>query len=125
VKILQEVHPEMQRTLAVPCVIAFSPKVKATGYRHCLFLKGSPVLASLYIERNDRMEDFHMSDQTKPTGGGGRHFTWLSIIGVIVFIIGVAIATIPGTHLRGSGLGTLCIIVGVVIVAYDYVRSKK
>lgn len=46
----------------------------------------------------------------------------LGILGVIAFIAGVAVATIHGTHLRGSGLGTLLIIVGVVLLAISYLR---
>jgi len=49
-------------------------------------------------------------------------------IGLIVLIIGVAIATVPGTGLRGSGLGTLLMVVGIVlflVAGWRYTRKNK
>jgi len=52
----------------------------------------------------------------------------VAVIGIIVFIAGAAIATIPGTHLRGSGLGTLLMVVGIVLLlvaGWRYTQGKK
>ena len=52
----------------------------------------------------------------------------VAVIGIVVFIAGVAVATIKGTHLRGSGLGTLLMVVGAVLVivaVWRYSRGNK
>jgi hypothetical protein len=47
-----------------------------------------------------------MSEQRKTTGNPNQHAIILTIFGVVLLITGIIIATVPGTHLRGSGLGT-------------------
>jgi len=47
----------------------------------------------------------------------------LVIVGVILFIAGICIATIHGTHLRGSGLGTAGIILGLVLTFAGITRA--
>jgi len=52
----------------------------------------------------------------------------VAVLGIIVFIVGVAIITIRGAPLRGSGLGTLLAVVGVVLLLFAgwrYTRSSK
>jgi len=52
----------------------------------------------------------------------------VAVIGIIVFIVGVAIITIRGAPFRGSGLGTLLAVVGVVLLlvaGWRYTRSSK
>ena len=56
---------------------------------------------------------------------GNEHAMILAVLGVIAFIAGVIIATVPGTHLRGSGLGTLLIIAGLVLLAISYLRFTR
>jgi uncharacterized membrane protein len=56
-----------------------------------------------------------MSEKAKTTGSRNMHATILGVIGIILVIVGVAIATIH-THLRGSGLGTLAIVAGAVLL---------
>jgi hypothetical protein len=50
------------------------------------------------------------------------HAIILSVIRIIFVIVGVAIATIHGTHLRGSGLGTAAIVLGVVLLVIAALR---
>ncbi len=52
------------------------------------------------------------------------HAMILAVLGVIAFIAGLAIATIH-SHLRGSGLGTLLIVVGVVLLIISYLRFTR
>lgn len=47
----------------------------------------------------------------------------LAVIGVIAFIAGICISTIRGTHLRGSGLGTILIVIGVVALVIAGLRA--
>jgi len=52
----------------------------------------------------------------------------VAVIGIIVLIVGAAIVTIRGAPFRGSGLGTLLVIVGIVLLlvaAWRYTRSSK
>ena len=50
------------------------------------------------------------------------HAWILWIIGIIAIVAGVAIATIRGTGLRGSGLGTALLILGFIVVLIGAVR---
>jgi hypothetical protein len=54
-----------------------------------------------------------MSDKGRPTGGRNMHSIILSVIGIILVIVGVLIATVYGAGLRGSDLGTAAIVAGV------------
>ena len=63
-----------------------------------------------------------MSEKGKTTGNRNMHAIILSVIGVILLIAGVAVATIHGTHLRGSGLGTALIVLGVVLLDIAVLR---
>jgi len=51
------------------------------------------------------------------------HVMILTIIGAVLFIAGICIATIRGTHLRGSGLGTALIVLGVVLLVIAAIRA--
>ena len=50
------------------------------------------------------------------------HAWILWIIGIMAIVAGVAIATIRGTGLRGSGLGTALLILGFIVVLIGAVR---
>ena len=58
-----------------------------------------------------------MSEKTKKL-----HSWILWIVGIILVIAGIAIATIKGTHLRGSGLGTALLILGFIMIVIGVVR---
>jgi len=52
----------------------------------------------------------------------------VAVLGIIVFIAGAAIITVRGAPFRGSGLGTLLAVVGVVLLLFAgwrYTRSSK
>ena len=52
----------------------------------------------------------------------------VAVIGIIVLVVGVAIVTIRGAPFRGSGLGTLLAVIGVVLLlvaGWRYTRSSK
>jgi hypothetical protein len=63
-----------------------------------------------------------MSETGKTAISQNKHAMVLGALGIILVIVGGAIATIPGTHLRGSGLGTLAIVAGVVLLVIAGLR---
>jgi hypothetical protein len=70
-----------------------------------------------------------MPEQTKTEGNRNKRAATLSVSGIISIIIGICIVTIHGP-LRGSGLGTILIVLGVfmlIIAALRvfYKRSRK
>lgn len=66
-----------------------------------------------------------MTEPSKPAGNRSKQAIILGVLGAIIFLAGVAVATVKGTGLRGSGLGTVLIIVGVVLVALAYLRFRN
>jgi len=66
-----------------------------------------------------------MGEKGKTADSRNMHVTILVVLGIILLIIGVAISTIHGTGLRGSGLGTLAIVAGVVLLFIAYLRSRQ
>jgi uncharacterized membrane protein len=67
-----------------------------------------------------------MSEKVKTTASRNMHATILGVIGIILVIVGIAIATIH-SHLRGSGLGTAAIVLGAVLLVIAAFRfySKR
>jgi len=58
-----------------------------------------------------------------PTSGNSKLHAWiLWILGIILVIAGVVIVSTPGTHLRGSGLGTALLILGFIMLIIGVVR---
>jgi len=52
----------------------------------------------------------------------------VAVIGIIVFIIGGYIVGVKGAPFRGSGLGTVLLVVGIVLLlvaAWRYTRGSK
>jgi hypothetical protein len=67
-------------------------------------------------------EEFEMGDQGKTPGNRNMRAIVLSLIGIILVIIGVAIVSIHGNPLRGSGLGTAAIVIGIIMLAIAAMR---
>ena len=63
-----------------------------------------------------------MGEQAKTSGNRNMHAIILAVIGFIALIAGVAVVTVKGTHLRGSGLGTILIVIGVVLLIIALLR---
>jgi uncharacterized membrane protein YidH (DUF202 family) len=52
----------------------------------------------------------------------------VAVIGIIVFIVGAVIVGVKGAPFRGSGLGTVLLVVGIVLLlvaGWRYTRSSK
>ena len=65
-----------------------------------------------------------MSEQGKTSGSRKQLGVILTVAGIVVFIAGILIATIH-SHLRGSGLGTAFIVIGVILAAIGIVRFRS
>jgi len=66
-------------------------------------------------------EVFNMAEKKH---GLNKHATILGVLGVILIIIGICIIVIHNP-LRGSGLGTACIAIGVVLLIISILRFTK
>jgi hypothetical protein len=53
------------------------------------------------------------------------HAILLSVIGIVLVIAGAAIINIPGAPLRGSGMGTLIVLLGIVLLFIALLRFLK
>jgi hypothetical protein len=68
------------------------------------------------------MRSFKMGEQPKTVEKSNMHAIVLAILGILLLIVGVYIATVHGAPLRGSGVGTISIIIGVVLFAISLLR---
>jgi len=64
-----------------------------------------------------------MEDKGKNTNNRNTHAVILFVIGIILFILGILIVSIHGAPLRGSGAGTILIIIGVVMLVIAALRA--
>ena len=66
-----------------------------------------------------------MNENAKPTAGGSLHVMALGVLGIVLLIVGAAIVTIHGAPGRGSGIGTLSVVAGVVLLVIAYLRYRS
>ena len=66
-----------------------------------------------------------MEDKVKTTGNPNTHAIILTVIGIILLILGILIVTVHGAPLRGSGVGTIAIIAGIVLLVIAVLRSRS
>ena len=66
-----------------------------------------------------------MDDKGKTTGNRNTHAIILTVIGIILLILGILIVTVHGAPLRGSGVGTIAIIAGIVLLVIAVLRSRS
>jgi hypothetical protein len=72
-------------------------------------------------------EGFEMDDKGKTAGKSNTHAVVLTVIGIVLLILGILIVTVHGAPLRGSGVGTLAIVAGIIalVIAVLRFRSKR
>jgi hypothetical protein len=58
------------------------------------------------------------------TNNRNMHAIILSVIGILLMIVGAAIISIPGAPMRGSGIGTISVLVGVVLLVIALLRFR-
>jgi uncharacterized membrane protein len=51
------------------------------------------------------------------------HAVVLAVIGIILFILGILIVSVHSAPLRGSGAGTILIIIGIVMLVIAALRA--
>jgi hypothetical protein len=66
-----------------------------------------------------------MSESAKTTGRKNMHAIILTVIGVIAVIAGGAIVATPGAPMRGSGVGTALIVLGLALFFIAYLRFTR
>ena len=64
-----------------------------------------------------------MEEKGKNTSNRNTHAMILFVIGIILLILGIAIVSIHGAPLRGSGAGTIAIIAGIVLLIIGALRE--
>jgi hypothetical protein len=65
---------------------------------------------------------FRMGEQVKTTSNRNMHAIILTIFGIILVIVGLAIITIHGAPLRGSGFGTIFTVLGFLLLVIAFLR---
>jgi len=70
------------------------------------------------------MEEKPKPSESSTSSGDSRnlHAIILWVVGIIVLIAGIAVATVHGTHLRGTGLGRALIVLGVIVLFIGFLR---
>ena len=63
-----------------------------------------------------------MSENEKPTDSRNMHAIILAVLGIILVIVGEAIINIRGAPMRGSGVGTLSAVAGVILLIIAVIR---
>jgi hypothetical protein len=58
-----------------------------------------------------------MADQTPTTGARNMNANMLGALGIIILIAGLYIVAVPGAPMRGSGIGTVAILIGILLLA--------
>jgi hypothetical protein len=69
-----------------------------------------------------------MDEKGQTKDSRNMHAIVLAVLGIILVIIGEAIINIPGAPGRGSGIGTLSVVTGIillVIAALRYIYKRK
>jgi hypothetical protein len=70
-------------------------------------------------------EGFEMNEKGNTTGNRNGRAAILSILGIILLIVGILIVTVHGAPLRGSGVGTIAIIAGVLLLVIAVLRFRS
>ena len=66
-----------------------------------------------------------MEDKGQNTGKRNTHAMVLAVIGIILLILGLLIVFVHGAPLRGSGVGTIAIIAGILLLVIAWLRASR
>ena len=66
-----------------------------------------------------------MVENTPTANSPNMHAIILSILGMLLILVGAAIYSIPGAPGRGSGIGTISVLVGIVLLVIAFLRFSK
>jgi hypothetical protein len=70
------------------------------------------------------MGDFEMGETGQLANKNKMPAILLGLIGIILLLVGAAIITIPGAPGRGSGVGTISIVIGLVFMVLGLLRFR-
>jgi uncharacterized membrane protein len=63
-----------------------------------------------------------MGEQGKTNSSRNMHAIVLGVLGIVLLIVGLAIITIRGAPLRGSGFGTIATVLGFLLLVIAALR---
>ena len=63
-----------------------------------------------------------MVQKATTTNSRNMHAIFLGLLGIILVIVGLAIITIHGAPLRGSGFGTVATVLGILLLVIAVLR---
>jgi len=63
-----------------------------------------------------------MGEKVKTSNNRNMHGIILGMLGIILVVVGLAIITIHGAPLRGSGFGTIFTVLGFVLLVIAFLR---
>ena len=63
-----------------------------------------------------------MVEKTPTSNKRNMHVILLSVIGIVLVIVGVAVITVHGAPLRGSGFGTAATVLGILLLVIAFLR---
>jgi hypothetical protein len=63
-----------------------------------------------------------MDEKGQTKDSRNMHATILAVLGIILVIIGQAIINIPGAPMRGSGIGTISFVTGIILLIIAVLR---
>jgi hypothetical protein len=63
-----------------------------------------------------------MVEKTPTANKRNMHAILLSVIGILLVIVGVAVITVHGAPLRGSGFGTAAAVLGFLLLFIAFLR---
>jgi len=66
-----------------------------------------------------------MSEKVDPANTNKQQAMLLLVVGIVLAIIGVLEFEVPGMPFRGSGIGTICLFLGALLLAVGYVRLNS
>jgi hypothetical protein len=70
------------------------------------------------------IEGFEMGEKVQTMNTTGLNATMIIVIGAIVAILGVAIIEIPHMPGRGSGIGTILLVIGLIVLFFGLYRRR-
>jgi len=77
------------------------------------------------LKKGVKMEDKATEGKGDNTGTRNTHAIVLAVIGVVLLVLGILIVSVHGAPLRGSGVGTIAIIAGIILLVIARLRASR
>jgi uncharacterized membrane protein len=77
------------------------------------------------LKKGVKMEDKGTEDKGNKTAKRNTRAIVLAVIGVVLLVLGILIVFVHGAPLRGSGVGTIAIIAGVILLVIGWLRASR